>query len=223
MEDSNEAPVQPEELCYLDRYRVLVCIPCKTAIRPGRNGGTHFRNTHQWTKERLQRALSYISTLRLEDPHQIELPRKRSDPIPQLAILKGFSYLGCDYLTINRKNIINHCSKTPYSTAGERWRGVELQTFSQGRYARYWIVGPDAIKNNQEEGNGIDKNDQDRSRNNIDRWEDMLDRYNAAVDKDREKRLRTVDNPAGVENVSIWVREMGWARHLEGKDLTDLY
>ena len=80
---------------------------------------------------------------------------------------------------------------------------MELQTFSQGRCARYWIVGPDATKNDQEEGNNIDKNDQDRSRSDIDRWEGMLDRYDAAVDKDREKRLRIVDNPAGVENVSI--------------------
>ena len=35
----------------------------------------------------------------------------------------------------------NHHSKTLYAIAGERWRGVNLQTLSNERYTRYWIVG----------------------------------------------------------------------------------
>jgi superfamily II DNA helicase RecQ len=54
-------------------------------------------------------------------------------------------------------------------------------------------------------------------------WTAMLSRYDAGLAKEHEERRRIAENPSGVENVSRWVQEMGWAKHFEGKDKTTIH
>jgi hypothetical protein len=42
-----------------------------------------------------------------------------------------------------------------------------------------------------------------------DEWEGMLRQYDEALEKDRDQGSRVIENPAGVENMSTWVKEMG--------------
>ncbi|RYP53350.1 hypothetical protein DL770_010995 [Monosporascus sp. CRB-9-2] len=51
----------------------------------------------------------------------------------------------------------------------------------------------------------------------------MLSAYGDRLAAEEEKRRRTADGPGGVDAESTWVKEMGWAKHLEGVDLVELY
>ncbi|CAJ2499620.1 Uu.00g024730.m01.CDS01 [Anthostomella pinea] len=51
----------------------------------------------------------------------------------------------------------------------------------------------------------------------------MLAAYDAKLAAEDEERRRKADGPGGIDADSTWVREMGWARHLEGKDLVVLH
>jgi hypothetical protein len=51
----------------------------------------------------------------------------------------------------------------------------------------------------------------------------MLAAYGTQLATEEEARRRVAEGPCGLDGDSIWVREMGWARHLEGKDLVALY
>ena len=51
----------------------------------------------------------------------------------------------------------------------------------------------------------------------------MLRQYDNVVEKEQNERGRVIENPAGTENISTWVKEMGWAQHLEGKQRTELH
>ncbi|RYP01883.1 hypothetical protein DL765_010805 [Monosporascus sp. GIB2] len=54
-------------------------------------------------------------------------------------------------------------------------------------------------------------------------WELMLSTYGNRLAAEEEKRRRTADGAGGVDAESIWVKEMGWAKYLEGADLVELY
>ncbi|RYP13692.1 hypothetical protein DL765_006774 [Monosporascus sp. GIB2] len=54
-------------------------------------------------------------------------------------------------------------------------------------------------------------------------WELMLATYGDSLAAEEERRRRTADGAGGVDVESIWVKEMGWAKHFEGKDLVELY
>ena len=93
-----------------------------------------------------------------------------------------------------------------------------MQTFSHGRCARYWIVTEEG------QGHGHVSGDLDRADDADDgEWTAMLSRYDAGLAKEYEERRRIAENPSGVENVSRWVQEMGWAKHFDGRDRTAIY
>ena len=166
---------------------------------------------------RLKQAVSYLSTLQIRDPHTIELPSNGSAIIPELPVLRGFSCLGCEYLTISRKKITLHARETAHGH--ECWRRIRLQTFSKGRYARYWIVKGDG----EGDDDVVDSESAHIGDTDGDEWTDMLQQYDEICDHEREERRRIVENPTGVENVSTWVREMGWAEHFQDKDKSDIH
>jgi len=216
----NTTTVPPEGLFYCEEYQILLCLTCRTGIRPGNASESHLRNVHQWKGEELKVALSYISTLQLRDPHTVDLPPNESTAIPELGTpVVGYGCESCDYLTSSWKRLTEHLRREGHGREGRSWKKVKLQTFSHGHCARYWIVA-------EEEGQGHShvSADLDRAHDaNDSEWTAMLSRYDATLGKEHEERRRIAENPSGVENVSRWVQEMGWAKHFEGKDKTAIH
>ena len=91
----------------------------------------------------LQRLLSYLLTVSVCDPHIMDLPPHGTSRIPELGTpLKGFRCVDCTYLTLNKKMWQSHISQSQHNGSGGASRYVvQLQTFSRGSYARYWVVG----------------------------------------------------------------------------------
>ena len=78
------------------------------------------------------------TNLPIQDPHEVELPPDGSPAIELLPRAAGLSCRGCRYLTVSRKKMTDHCRRCGGSVVdGDGWREVSLQSFSQGRYARY--------------------------------------------------------------------------------------
>jgi superfamily II DNA helicase RecQ len=216
----NTITATPEGLFYYEEYQILLCLTCHAGIRPGDASGTHLRNVHQWKGEKLKAARSYISTLQLQDPHTVDLPPNGSTAIPELGTpVTGYSCRSCDYLTSSRKKLTEHLRQQRHSREGENWEKVKLQSFSHGRCARYWIVTEEEGQDDNHVNEHLDRADDA----NDGEWTAMLSRYDAALTKEHEERRRIAENPSGVENVSRWVQEMGWAKHFDGKDKTAIH
>jgi hypothetical protein len=82
------------------------------------------------------------------------------------------------------------------------------------------VGGPDvAVEGQTEEENHAG----DRRADVPDSFRQMLSEYQVEFDAKRAERRRLADNPREVENVSTWVREMGWAEHFAGKDKTAIH
>jgi hypothetical protein len=130
-------------LYVLDEPRILICLLCRHAVRPGRGIETHFRNTHKYTGDKLKAVLSFCDKQGFQDPTKVPLPANGSKAIPQLQKLGGFSCKYCDFLSIDKSNIRRHCNqcKPPDRKAGDKgWKDVTLQRFAKGSSVRYWIV-----------------------------------------------------------------------------------
>jgi hypothetical protein len=130
-------------LYVLDKPRVLICLLCRYAVRPGRGIERHFRNIHKFTGDKLETVLSFCDKQGLQDPITVPLPAHGSKAIPQLLKLGGYSCDYCEFLSIDKSNMRHHgrqC-KLEDRKAGERgWRQVFLQRFVKCNGIRYWIV-----------------------------------------------------------------------------------
>jgi superfamily II DNA or RNA helicase len=210
----------PEELSYLQEEQILICLLCHVGVGPGNAAETHFRNVHQWKGEQLMKALAYISTLPLRDPHTTELPPNGSAVIPELGKpVNGCCCVSCGSLTSSEKHIKTHLRKTGHwGGEGESWKRVVLQTFSRGRHARYWIVKQDGGEDGDAGSAAEGAHEEGEAE-----FQTMLERYQAKYDAKRTKRREVADNPTGVENQSTWVREMGWAEHFDKKQIRQIY
>jgi hypothetical protein len=125
---------------YLAEHKILLCLVCKIGMPPGKGIETHLRNVHKCKGEELKVIVAYASALPLQDPHAVQLPGHGSAPIPQLDVLGGYHCLGCGYLTASRKNITEHWRLSQHHDSPKQWERVSMQTFSHGRFARYWVV-----------------------------------------------------------------------------------
>jgi superfamily II DNA helicase RecQ len=209
----------PEELSYLSEYRILMCLSCQVGIRPKKAAKTHFRNVHQWKGEQLTKALAYVSTLLLHDPHTTELPLNGSTVIPELGKpVSGYCCVSCGYLTSSHKQLRTHLRKMGHWIEGESWKRVLLQSFSRGRHARYWTVNQDGGEDD-DAGSAAEGTHEEGE----DEFQSILERYQAKYDAKRTRRREIADNPSGVENQSTWVREMGWAEHFDKKQIRQIY
>jgi hypothetical protein len=54
-------------------------------------------------------------------------------------------------------------------------------------------------------------------------WATMPDEYEVVWVRDRDERHRITENSTRVEDVSQWVREIGWTQHFERKDKVDIH
>ena len=222
------------------QHKVCICLTCRVAVPPGRDriSGivSHFRKQHQLKGEELAQVTAYCSGLPLRDPHTIQLPADGSAPIEDLAVLAGCRCTVCGYLTINRKNILAHPRKSDHADIGGGWEAVELQTFSQGRFARYWVierqrpmprdavVERDASRCSDESEPGSDAGGYyygDEADGGD--WGGMLTQYGRVLKKEEDERRRTAQKPGGIDHDSTWINKTGWAKHFQGRDLKRIY
>ncbi len=229
--------------------RILLCFLCtpRMAIRPGNGIGWHLRGTHQLVGEQLQRLLSEYASMPLSDPHVVDLPANGSDAIPQLPIFDGYCCQGCRYLTVNRAKVIRHCkhckARQSQSRSGSGsgsgsggWVAVKIQTWSLGRYARYWIVDPTSIGRiaaatetavSRNDGLVIATATADTTADttaDIDiAWCQMLRQHELDMAGKEKARRQVIHGPGGADTDSTWVHEMGWAIHLAEKDAVRLH
>ncbi|KAM5358751.1 hypothetical protein ACJA88_015294 [Fusarium oxysporum] len=71
----------------LDEPRILLCLLCKHAVRPGRGIETHFRNKHKYMGDKIKRILSFCDKQGFQDPTKVPLPKNGTKAIPQLPKL----------------------------------------------------------------------------------------------------------------------------------------
>ena len=109
----------PSQISYLTSYRLVICVDCQTAVRPGNRGERHWRQIHQLGGRPLKALLSYVSTLDCRDPNEIELPPRGVRAIPELGTpFAGFSCPDCAFLTTNKKKWQSHASQTGHRGSG---------------------------------------------------------------------------------------------------------
>ena len=110
---NDEADEDAAAVALYEPARVLICVDCKAAVRPGPNVAQHFRKTHEIRGDELQGVLELARALAetvasdggLQDPYVAELPADGSEPVPQLAIQAGLRCTACRYLTTNEKRM----------------------------------------------------------------------------------------------------------------------
>lgn len=229
------------EIKYIQLYEpcgLLICLQCRAAIQPSSKTITsHFRKQHKLTGSALKSVIdSYFSLgadVTINDPQSAELPSDYSPSISCLPVLQGYSCKGCRFLTINRKNASTHESSSghQFKDGEEGWKTVTLQTFSRGRYARYWIVdasnwqgsatGGEHVRGlyDAEEGDTCD----DGSDDDIKALAKMAEVCEQGIMEVEAKRRRLVETPGGVNTESNWVKFMKLAHHLQEKDRKTLY
>ncbi|KAL6408600.1 hypothetical protein AUP68_07543 [Ilyonectria robusta] len=129
--------------CILSELRILVCLVCRAAVRPGPSIEIHFRGQHKLKGEHLQAVMSLCSDWLLQDPRCIALPNDGTKAIPYLPVYKGFRCTHCIFMTISRKKIVSHYREKKHNIGDinvKDWEEVGLQTFMRGSYAQYWVV-----------------------------------------------------------------------------------
>ncbi|KAH7111690.1 hypothetical protein B0J13DRAFT_461702 [Dactylonectria estremocensis] len=94
--------------CILSELRILVCLVCRAAVRPGPSIEMHFRGQHKLKGEHLQAVMSLCSDWLLQDPRCIALPNDGTKAIPYLPVYNGFRCTHCIFMTISRKKIVSH-------------------------------------------------------------------------------------------------------------------
>jgi hypothetical protein len=127
----------------LPEYPMLICLICKTAVRPGKGIESHFRNIHRLKGEMLQAVNSLHLEWTLQDPLHMSPRDKESRVIPDLKVKHGYSCEVCIYLTISKDNFVKHFSKShpELGTSNKRqYEEVSLQTWLGGKYVQYWTV-----------------------------------------------------------------------------------
>ena len=129
--------------CILHEHNLLICLICRAAVRPGKAITPHFRKAHEMKGETLRRVLAFCKDWSFNDPVSVVLPRDGTSSIPELPTLFGYSCKECRYKTTSRIKMLCHFRKSEHKVLKSeeaRWTTELLQTFSGGRWARYWTV-----------------------------------------------------------------------------------
>ena len=133
---------------------------CQQALNP-EGVNNHLSRKHQVKLESRQQLTKYIKQWQWQyDFRTVPLPLDRSLPQPVLPVLDGFQCKNCNYKTISRSVIRQHCnSKHSQKHIPDKklFKAVQLQTWFGEKRARYWVV--DATRqsravNNSRSGSG---------------------------------------------------------------------
>ena len=207
--------MDPSFLQYDGDYNVLIYLKCRRRVPTGDKVSVHLRNVHQQKGAALKAMVQYGQSLPPASP-EVQLPPHGSRRRPGLGPpVDGFSCGGCGYLTINRNNIIHHCSRTRHAGPTARWTGVKLQTWSPGNQARYWIVMDSGV-----DTDGI--HSATLAEEAPEGLEELVRTYEAELAHDEAEYQQTVQNPQAAENVAPFIQHTGFAEHLAGKKLPAL-
>ena len=93
------------------------------------------------------------------------------------------------------------------------WHKVTLQSFMKGRYVKYWIVEDDDSDAVGDAGIGSAADDT---------FKQVLLQYAEQDCAEQEQLHQTVQAEGGLDKNSLFVKHMGWAEHLRGKDMASL-
>ena len=127
-------------LCFYPQHTALVCVPCGLKIGPGKSFETHFRNTHRLKGQNLKDAITFSH--RVGAINDVAPLPNGSPIIPHLHLRNGFECHGCGYLSPNLKTQQSHCANCAIARdLKPKWRRVDIQSWSTGRYVDYWTVG----------------------------------------------------------------------------------
>ncbi|KFA78363.1 hypothetical protein S40288_09973, partial [Stachybotrys chartarum IBT 40288] len=143
----------PGLACILPEHRVLICLLCKAAVRPGAGVESHFRHEHRTKGSELAALKQLCSGWWLDDPATMAPLDDGTRAIPELRIQSGYSCKICIFRTISWSSNKAH-SRTHGLREEQTWKEVELQTWLRGNHVRYWYsqwIRAKAGKNNQEE------------------------------------------------------------------------
>ena len=97
---------------------------------------------------------------------------------------------------------------------------MRIQSFSSGRYARYWIVGDEragAGEQRQEAGLGDEALTEP-----VSSLQQRLEGWKEREAEEEEGRRRTINSGTGADIKSPWVREIKWAAHLGSRDMVKI-
>ncbi|KAF9771504.1 hypothetical protein IL306_010855, partial [Fusarium sp. DS 682] len=75
----------------LPEYPILICLICKTEVRPGKGIESHFRHNHRLKGEMLKAVNALHSEWTLQDPLHMSPRDKESRVIPDLKVKHGYS------------------------------------------------------------------------------------------------------------------------------------
>ena len=129
---------------YEEYFRVLICKEHKHAIQ---NLDEHLRKHHSIDSKARRQVVQRYSSLALLEPQDVPLPEPLRQPFEALG--KPIRALiceeeECEYITINRSVIGQHCNKTHKwkSTRGQQeyWHDIWVQSFFGSRRQRYFSV-----------------------------------------------------------------------------------
>lgn len=126
-------------LYFHSEHSAMICVPCGRRVGVGRSFESHFRNVHRLKGQEFLDTLAFSRQVTAVN-ETAPLPNQ-SPIIPHLHLFHGFECLGCGFLTGSLACRRLHGNKCPIvQDLNPSWRSVDLQSWSTGRYADYWIV-----------------------------------------------------------------------------------
>lgn len=134
-------------------FQVLICVPCKLAVRPA-TISQHMARTHA-TAISIRKTLDeYVQGFPFNyDYTDIPLPDDQSIPQPIIPVSEGFLCRSCSYKTQSRRHMKKHGNKehNKQRTADEDlFQKVQIQSWFGENRARYWIVDSSRRRQHEE-------------------------------------------------------------------------
>ncbi|CAJ2500810.1 Uu.00g036630.m01.CDS01 [Anthostomella pinea] len=213
-----------EPFIYLTQLRVLICKECgfgciANEVQSHLKAAGHASRTAQQQKSVAEAVQQLDGIIR----SQQQLQETFAFPEPDWAANPpAGSFQGPGPAATTRKGVQGDETGLPWRTQ------VRCQRLFSGRAASGWfeVERPSSKQIAAAEadvGAGSSSSNIDSTGTSSDTWQLMLAAYDVKLAAEEEERRRKADGPGGIDTDSAWVREMGWARHLEGKDLVVLH
>jgi Orsellinic acid/F9775 biosynthesis cluster protein D len=219
--------------------RLIVCSECKHAVLPS-NVRTHIQDKtkHSISKEELEKLEQEISLIpdlifAREELNDLVFPQVSNPPIPQLKAARtdGIKcqiwneFKQCDYISCHRQDIQKHCRITHNwinpQQKGKRRNGAAYdlpwvsgihcqQFFVRSSGSQYFEVAKPEITENEIQ----EQDEQKRIAKEV--LERTKQEWKAGVEKSKKQQVKEAEES---REPNPWLRQVGWASHLEGLDI----
>ncbi|KAL0630469.1 hypothetical protein Q9L58_010684, partial [Maublancomyces gigas] len=196
---------------YLPVFKVLLCIECRYALTRS-NLVHHFHQKHGQYSIDLKELKKLGEKYDIVDREAINYPSPDSPEVPHLHLNRnGFRCNLCSFACGKISTIQRHVGKSHKDSdlaAAQRWSGAAVQTFFCTPGVHYFVVTPNEPL---VRGTG----------NNID-LDSLLHAHTLLLQR-APNELSEMDHilhlGPGADQLSPWLKETGWHKHLEGLDL----